>query len=241
MKQMNNAFVCDRNTTFNYIPGNREVIDQKHVRSIMNAMMRGEFIPPIIVDRKTNFVMDGQHRNEARMFLLKEGIEIALGVIYADFDNPLLAAIMYNNKRKEWRIASYVKAYIHDNRESYKLLHNFCETHELFATGKKYKYSCAITLLTHMYDTEVMKNGDLVITQEQCNNAEVVYNELLELSKFLRCITTKSVLKAWIAARSEIIQKIHMQDYIMLAKNKLVPPASLRISEWHNAFLKVLK
>lgn len=238
---MNNAFVCDQTTMFNYVPGNREVIDQKHIRSIMNAMMRGEFIPPIIVDQKTNFVIDGQHRNEARMFLLKEGIEIELGVIYANFDNPLLAAIMHNNKRKEWRIASYVKAYIHDNRESYKLLHHFCETHELFATGKKYKYSCAIILLTHTYDTEVLKNGNLVITQEQCKNAEVIYNELLELYKLIKCVTNKSIIKAWLAARFEIIHKINMQDYILLAKNKLVPPASFRISEWHNAFLKVLK
>ena len=238
---MNNAFVCDKNTVFNYVPGNREVIDQKHVRSIMNAMSNGEFIPPIIVDRKTNFVVDGQHRNEARMYLLKEGIVFELGVIYADFDNPLLAAIMYNNKRKEWRIASYVKAYIHDNRESYKLLHNFCATHSLFATGNKCKYSSAIILLTHMYDTAVVRNGDLVLTQEQCNNAEMVYNEIVALSKFINCITDKSVLKAWIVARAEIIKRINMQDYIMLAQNKLVPPASFRIAEWHNVFLKVLK
>ena len=117
------------NEEFYFIEGNREIKDERHVRNIMNAMMNGEFIPPIIVDVRTKLVIDGQHWYTAALNLWKQKIGYQLLVIEAEFDNPLLAAIKYNNRAKNWRTSTFVNAYITDGRESYKLLKEFCLNH----------------------------------------------------------------------------------------------------------------
>lgn len=239
MKTMTNAFVVV-NEKFNFVEGNREVTDERHIRNIMNAMLKGDFIPPIIVDRATRIVVDGQHRNIAAMNLWKQGIEYPLSVIFHDFANPLLAAIIYNNRSKEWRTASYVKAYIVDGRESYILLQRFCETHPLVSKGNKIKYSTALVLLTHSHKSESVKNGTLVVTQDQCDKAEATYQEMASLYKFIPSILQKTILIAWVNCRNSILAKVSFQDYLKLLENKFVAPASYRTSEWENAFIKVL-
>ena len=239
MKQMNNAYVVV-NEKFNFIEGNREIADMSHVCSIMNAMINNGFIPPIVVDNKTRYVVDGQHRYTAATNLWKQGIDYQLPVIFHDFDNPLLAAILYNNKSKEWRTASYVKAYIADGRESYILLQRFCESHSLLGTGNKFKYSTALVLLTHTHSSEIVKNGNLVVTQDQCDKAEAVYQEMTSLYKLFPAILQKTILKAWINCRTSILAKMSFQEYLKLVSNKFVAPAAFRTSEWENAFIKIL-
>lgn len=41
---------------------NRTVTDLKHVAKIKEAMKRGEIVPPIIIDKLTKLIIDGQHR-----------------------------------------------------------------------------------------------------------------------------------------------------------------------------------
>lgn len=237
MKQMNNAYVVV-NEKFNFVEGNREVADQSHIRSIMNSMKNGGFIPPIIVDNTTRIIVDGQHRYTAANNLWKEGILYELPVIFATFENPLLEAIKYNNNSKEWRTVSYVKAYIADNRESYVLLQRFCETHSLLGTGNKFKYSTALVLLTHTHSSEIVKNGNLVVTQDQCDKAEIVYQEMVSLYKLLPAILQKTILKAWINCRTAILDKMSFQEYLKQLEDKFVAPAAFRTSEWECAFVK---
>lgn len=44
------------------IHGNRTVTDLKHVAKIKEAMKRGEIVPPIIIDKLTKLIIDGQHK-----------------------------------------------------------------------------------------------------------------------------------------------------------------------------------
>lgn len=71
------------------IHGNRTVTDLKHVAKIKEAMKRGEIVPPIIIDKLTKLIIDGQHRFMAAaigkerggLTLLKRDIVLAwLGV-----------------------------------------------------------------------------------------------------------------------------------------------------------------
>ena len=228
------------NEEFYFIEGNREVRDEKHVRSIMNAMMNGEFIPPIIVDSKTKLIVDGQHRYSAAGNLWKQKIGYQLLVIESEFDNPLLAAIRYNNKAKNWRTATYVNAYITDGRESYKLLKEFCLTHKLLHLGEICKYSSAILLLGHRYNTTVVQNGTLVVTMEQCVQAEDVYAELETMREVIAPVMQSHVITAWIAIRKNILEHKSMDEYMDLLRNKFVAPASGRVAEWKYALAKVL-
>lgn len=237
MKPMNNAFVVV-NEKFNFVEGNREVSDEKHIRSIMNSMTNGSYIPPIIVDSKTRIIIDGQHRYIAATNLWKQEIAYELPVIFAEFENPLLEAIKYNNTSKEWRTVSYVKAYIADKRESYILLQRFCETHPLLGVGNKFKYSTALILLTHTHKSEVVKNGTLVVTVDQCKNAETIYQEMASLYELIPVILQKTILNAWINSRTSILAKMSFQEYLKLLKNKFVAPATFRTSEWECAFIK---
>jgi hypothetical protein len=228
------------NEEFYFIEGNREVRDEKHVRSIMNAMMNGEFIPPIIVDSATKLVIDGQHRYTAALNLWKQKIGYQLLVIEAHFDNPLLAAIKYNNRAKNWRTSTFVNAYIADGRDSYKLLKEFCLTHKLLHLGEICKYSSAIPVLGHRYDTVVVQNGTLVITAEQCAQAEVVYAELAAMYEIIPMVMQKHVILAWVAVRKNILANRSMDEYLDMLRNKFVTPASGRVAEWKYALAKVL-
>lgn len=228
------------NEEFYFIEGNREVRDEKHVRSIMNAMMNGEFIPPIIVDSRTKLVIDGQHRYTSALNLWKQKIGYQLLVIEAEFDNPLMAAIRYNNKSKNWRTATYVNAFIAEGFESYKILKEFCLSHKLLHCGNICRYSSAILLLGHRYNTKVVQNGTLVVTMEQCAQAEEVYAELEAMREVIASVMQDHVITAWIAIRKNILAHKSMDEYMDLLRNKFVVPASGRIEEWKHALSKVL-
>lgn len=231
---------ADVNEEFYFIEGNREIKDERHVRNIMNAMMNGEFIPPIIVDIRTKLVIDGQHRYTAALNLWKQKIGYQLLVIEAEFDNPLLAAIKYNNRAKNWRTSTFVNAYITDGRESYKLLKEFCLHHKLLHLGEICKYSSAILLLGHRYNTTVVQNGTLVVTMEQCTQAEDVYAELETMREVIAPVMQSHVITAWIAIRKNILAHKSMDEYMDLLRNKFVAPASGRVAEWKHALTKVL-
>lgn len=225
---------------FYFIEGNREVRDEKHVRNIMNAMLQGEFIPPIIVDEKTRLVIDGQHRYTAAVNLWKQKIAYPIVVIESEFENPLLAAITYNNRSKNWRTATYVNAYIADNRESYKLLKEFCLNHSMLHLGEICKYSSAILLLNHVYDTAVVQNGTLVVTAEQCAQAEMLYQELALMREVIPMVMQKHVIHSWINVREAVLEKMSIEKYIALLKRNFVIPASYRLAEWKHALISLV-
>ncbi len=239
MKQMNNAFNVI-NEKFNFIEGNREVIDERHIRNIMNSMMEGNFIPPITVDTNTKLIVDGQHRYAAAMNLWKQGIAYPLSVIFAHFDNPLLAAITYNNRSKNWRTSTFVNAYIADNRNSYILLKKFCKDHRFLTTGEKYKYSSAIMILTSNYKTAVVQAGTLVVTPEQCLQGSTIYNELESMLPIIPIALQKHVIGAWLQIRNEVLGKVTFAQYLTILENKFVSPATARKAEWVHAMLSVL-
>lgn len=240
MKAMTNAFLVV-NETFNYIDGNREVVDERHIRNIMNAMMRHEFIPPIVVDAITKLIVDGQHRYAAAINLWKQGILYELPVIFENFENPLLAAILYNNGSKSWHIQHYINAYAKDDRKSYTILKQFCASHKEISVGKIPNYSAAITIITHTYDTTNVKGGNLVITEDQCIKAETLYNELVILRKLIPFMFDYKIIKSWIKVREEVLNKIDFNSYVQILEKYFIAPASKRVSEWEHALLKVLQ
>ena len=79
---------------------------------IKEAMKRGEIVPPIIIDKLTKLIIDGQHRFMAACELWREGNSYILSYLEFEFENPLLSAIRYNSNSKKWSTADYVKAWI---------------------------------------------------------------------------------------------------------------------------------
>lgn len=56
-----------------FVDGNRE-IHEKHSEELKKAIIEGAQFPPILVDRKTLKIIDGQHRYDAFCLALEERI-----------------------------------------------------------------------------------------------------------------------------------------------------------------------
>ena len=154
------------------IHGNRTVTDLKHVAKIKEAMKRGEIVPPIIIDKLTKLIIDGQHRFMAACELWRAGVTYTLSYLEFEFENPLLSAIRYNSNSKKWSTADYVKAYIVDGRESYDILRKFCQNHEHFRGGRNgFQYKAAAQLITGQACGDAIQKGTLQITEEQAKVA----------------------------------------------------------------------
>lgn len=73
VKVVANIYGTESCNNLQLINGNRAVNDLKHIAKIKEAMKRGEFIPPIIIDKLTKLIIDGQHRFMAACELWREG------------------------------------------------------------------------------------------------------------------------------------------------------------------------
>ena len=58
----NKLYVLEEEDRLQMVDGNRVNIDRSHVLAIAKAMIDGSIIPPIIVDKETKIIVDGQHR-----------------------------------------------------------------------------------------------------------------------------------------------------------------------------------
>lgn len=225
-----------------FIAGNRGT-NLTHVLNISKAMVEGSYIPPIVVNELDLCVIDGQHRYEAAKRLWKDGIDYTLEVILVDFENPLLAAIKYNSNAKKWTTENYVTAYMKDGRESYHKLHTFCNEHSLcivkdsIGTRLRYRNACELILRK----AAKLDKGTLKITDEQIEDAKVIYKELsriVEATKSVR-VFTRGIL-AYLAERDYILSKCSFSEYISKLKDFKEPSSDKRI-DWQDAFTAALR
>lgn len=182
-KECNSSSKCISPSGLQLIHGNRTVTDLKHVAKIKEAMKRGEIVPPIIIDKLTKLIIDGQHRFMAACELWRAGVTYTLSYLEFEFENPLLSAIRYNSNSKKWSAADYVKAYIVDGRESYDILRKFCQNHEHFRGGRNgFQYKAAAQLITGQSCGDAIQKGTLQITEEQAKVADIAYNQLAQMA-----------------------------------------------------------
>lgn len=240
---VNNSFYVNFDC-LNTINGNRQVVDLEHIARIEEAMRRDDFIPPVIVDRKTLLIIDGQHRNEAARNIWRKGGQYKLNIILDNFDNPLLAAINYNRNSKRWTTENYVNAYITDGRKSFELLKKFCESHPLLM-GKgavcSINYSGAAQMITHSPCNAVIPKGTLQITEDQCHAAEETYQQLEQLMKVTNCdvLMQRHHVLAWIEVRDVILAKTSFDKFAEKMAKYFVAPAVSRRKVWVAEYLRV--
>lgn len=237
------ASPCD----ITFIEGNRPVEDLKHVFNIKQAMLNGEFIPPIVIDRKTKFIVDGQHRFSAACDLWREGHSYLLPVIEHDFANPLLAAIQYNSKSKKWKTKNYVDAYIADGRQSYKYLQTFCQTHKLLKGGNSgYQYKAAAQLITKSANVKCFNSGLLQITEDLMLQAETTYRNLELIINAVgeerggMHLIKRDIVLAWVNVQELILSKISIEKFADKMKKHFVCPISENKNLYSAEYLRVL-
>ena len=226
------------------IHGNRTVTDLKHVAKIKEAMKRGEIVPPIIIDKLTKLIIDGQHRFMAACELWREGNSYILSYLEFEFENPLLSAIRYNSKK--WSTADYVKAYIVDGRESYDILRKFCQSHEHFRGGRSgFQYKAAAQLITGQACGDAIQRGTLQITEEQAKVADIAYNQLAQMAAAIGkergglTLLKRDIVLAWLGVRDLILSNMTIDAFTNLMKKHFVCPVSDKKVLYQSMYLDV--
>lgn len=224
----------------NFITGNRIVRNLSKISSIENAMKSEEYIAPILVDRTTLLIVDGQHRYLAACNLWKQGIKYSLNIILEDFKNPLLAAINHNSNATNWCSADYVEAYIVDGRDSFVLLKKFVEEHPLFQNiiATNINYMGAAQLLTSSSCYANIPRGTLKVTVSQCKDADVIYKELEKIVPITgKTIMSKSIILAYIELRPYIKD---FKKFLKVLKKRFVMPKTSSKRVWKDALREVI-
>lgn len=205
------------------IHGNRTVTDLKHVAKIKEAMKRGEIIPPVIIDKATRLIIDGQHRFMAACELWRAGNSYTLPYLEFEFENPLLSAIRYNSNSKKWSTGDYVKAYIVDGRESYDILRTFCQNHSQFRGGRSgFQYKAAAQLITGQ------TCGDSIQKANAIGQARGGFTLL-----------KRDVVLAWLGVRDLILSSMTIDAFTNLMKKHFVCPVSDKKVLYQSMYLDV--
>lgn len=246
VKVVANVYGIESCNNLQLINGNRAVNDLKHVARIKEAMKRGETIPPIIIDKSTKLIIDGQHRFMAACELWREGKAYTLSYLEFEFKNPLLAAIRYNSNSKKWSTADYVKAYITDGRESYDILRKFCQSHELFRGGRSgFQYKAAAQLLTGQSCIDAISKGTLQVTEEQAVVADAAYNQLSKMANAIGkerggyTLLKRDVVLAWLEVRDLILSNMTMDAFVNTMKKNFVCPVSDKKVLYQSMYLEI--
>lgn len=209
-----------------YVNGNRG-LHLGQVARIKKAMVAGDYIPPIIVDKKTLKIIDGQHRYAAFLECLKTDIPVTITAILTEFENPLLAAIRYNNSQKKWEVRDYVKAYVSAGNEDYVRFSKFKDAHSDLS------YSAAAQIITGL-DKSRVNCGKLKCTETDVKKAEQVYKELVAMANAVNdsAILSRRVVLAWSKNREHILSKTKtLEAWLkLLAKDYKKPQMDNKLS-----------
>ncbi len=158
----------------NYFLGNRTVDDSKHIADIKRAMLKGELISPVLIDKETRSIIDGQHRYTAATELWNEGVNYTLSIVELSCkkDKLLESAVTFNSSQKHWRAVDYINAYAKVGNKNYIALLDFCEK------NKKYldkKYKAAMSILSGLTFVNY-KKGELEVTNLDLDFGQERYN-----------------------------------------------------------------
>lgn len=177
------------------------LVDKSHCRSIRQQMVKYiDIMPPVVINEKTNNIIDGQHRIEAFKYLVENDMidknsVIRAQIVSVDPEEEINVIIDANTHSKSWAISNYVECYYKGGNENYIKLVKWCLDHELTFTGKtnpKPKYRYGFAIIKGEKDNGTLKNGSLVIEDWELEEADQTYLELVSLFKLLKLSTSGS-------------------------------------------------
>lgn len=160
---------------FKKLLGNRE-ISAKRINKIMASIGKVGYITnPIIVNEKME-IIDGQGRFEA----LKQ---LNLPIDYIVVNGAgIEACLNMNIYQEKWRILDYINSYAERGNENYRKLKVLLDTYPLFSIS-----TCTTALFnTGKFPTAALKNGELIINDEDYKKAIDNLNYITPLIPYVR-------------------------------------------------------
>lgn len=239
-------------TTFN---GNR-TINRLHVKNIAAQMEEDlRFFPPITVNRRTNHIIDGQHRIAAFKTLVREGripADSTISIMYVECspEEERELTINANVNSKKWSLDDYIRSFAQDNEE-YSRLIEWCKRHpmmyeNLHMPGAKitkggFRYRFAAAILTGKTCQSSLKDGTFSATDEGYAVGDVIYDELKRIFEVLgkgRPSSLERVAILWHERR-----KLHpFDDWLKMLKKKKLTYQRMPIvnsKDWEAIFNKI--
>lgn len=225
----------------NFLNGNRE-LNETHVKELKEAIISGDKMPAVIVDKKTLYILDGQHRYEAFCRALEEGYEVTLDVIFESFEEDLVEyARKYNCNMLNWCTKDYIFSGIACNKTQYILLEQFCRTRKYLMRGNRPKYESAIVLLFGNTLDSGVKNLPEITDQNIKNGSvrytvlELVVDRLGEQHKV--AFFKKGAIKGLLKLFYEIGDVDSVKDFIMTGiNNRFCKPTKDGVNIWYQYY-----
>lgn len=169
------------------------VISHSHVQKLKREMLNSfEMFPPITVNIRTNNIIDGQHRNDAYVSLMKEKLlpeDAKLKVMYVNVEpeEEINLICNANQNSKNWGVDDFIARYVKNGNKSYVALEKWCLEHSLCVITKqnkripKYRYGSAIIKCKGCGSD--LKTGAFSVTDEELAQANIVHAEMMEIVK----------------------------------------------------------
>ena len=196
--------------------GNRE-IDQKHVKELYKVMQANpEAVwTGLIVNKRNNHIIDGQHRIKARLMFYENNPEyedVPIGITYIDIpeEDEIFKIIQINTSSKSWLLSNYIQCYAQRGYTSYNKLIEFCDKNQL-----KFRY--AIALVCGGNKNQMIKDGAFEASDYEFDMAQRAFNELYRIytEAFKREISgcsTEAIFAAYSRNRSLLFSLLKNND-----------------------------
>lgn len=209
------------------------------------------FVSPIIVNKRTNNVIEGQHRLKAFLDLTEkdEYSKATLGVMYVDITPKKEVELMkiMNNTTKRWQTADFINSYIKSKNPNYVRLEKFCNSHELTKgnTEKslpKYRYGVAF-IKGKNCDTDLRK-GTFICTDDELEKGEIIHNEVLKIFDSMdineRSHLTEIVAFSWMQRRNDIKDfELALKELKVSKSFRNMVKDTKRVEDWKDMFIKL--
>lgn len=225
-------FIREPRKDFKFLDANRHT-KPAHVRSLMGAMERGEWIPPIFVT-KDGYVVDGQNRYKAFCNICENNpshkLFLRVLIITSDED-PVQLAIRFNSGQKRWLAADYFHAYTTLEIDAYIKLADFISKTQKHLKGVR----AAVQIIKGAYSSSVFKEGKLQITYDELVAARF---KMMMLHKVYMAIKDDRVFKRdVILAFYNVFDDIKdKQKFLKNLQSKFLAPKTDRCKDWTAAY-----
>lgn len=170
--------------------GENRTLKRPHLNKLGEELiLNGSFYQPIIVNKRTNNIIDGNHRIQIFKELIDKNslpINSKIAVKYIDIEELIEKKTMVtlNTSQVSWSLDDYIVSHSIKNPEYRKLI-DWTKSHSLSFNGKKPKYRYAAAILKGVSCGGLLKNGDFYISNDDCKNGEEIHNELVQIISVL--------------------------------------------------------
>lgn len=230
--QENLFTITEPRSDFKTLEANR-LIRWDKVKSLMSAICRGEWVPPIVVT-KEGYIVDGQHRYSAFCHLCKDhSFSGHLSVLeITTKEDPVQLAIRLNSVSKKWVAEDYFRAYVILQKPAYLRLKEFMKTCGNEVRGVR----ASLQIIKGTYGSKVFQEGSLQLSMSEINKAmeRMFYlNQVYRAVKNDRRVFKRDIIIAFYNIYPEVK---HWNLFLNNLRNSFVAPNNEKSTDWTAAY-----